>query len=115
MPPDQKAKANELADWWNAQADAEIEMVVSKAIEYGATDLRDIGRDLAECMGRTVSDEEAVELGIYFYVRGKLSRWTDAVKRGDRVSDDTLKDIGVYVRMTQRTRLVGGWPNKPGG
>lgn len=99
-----------LRDWWLGQAEDEIKRTVPKAVEYGATDLVDIGRDLARCMGRTVTDEEAAELGIFFYLRGKMSRWVDAVARGDRVSDDTLFDIGVYVRMAQRVRSHGGWP-----
>jgi hypothetical protein len=35
------------------------------------------------------------------------------VLRGDRPSDDTPYDIGVYVRMAQRVRDVGGWPFGP--
>jgi hypothetical protein len=99
-----------LGDWWLDKAKDEVERVVPKAIEYGSTDLRDIGRDLAECMGREVTDEEATELGIFFYLRGKMSRWIDAVKRGDRPSDDTIYDVGVYCRMAQRNRDAGGWP-----
>lgn len=99
-----------LTSWWMDKAAQETSAVVPKAVEYGATDLRDIGKDLADCMGREVTDEEATELGIFFYLRGKLSRWVDAVKRGDRPSDDTIYDIGVYCRMAQRNRDAGGWP-----
>lgn len=102
-----------LTAWWMDKAEQETRAVVPKAVEYGATDLRDIGRDLADCMGREVTDEEATELGIFFYLRGKLSRWVDAVKRGDRPSDDTIYDIGVYCRMAQRNRDVGNWPGLP--
>ncbi|QNJ57671.1 hypothetical protein SEA_KEANU_66 [Streptomyces phage Keanu] len=102
-----------LTSWWMDKASEETSAVVPKAVEYGATDLRDIGRDLADCMGREVTDEEATELGIFFYLRGKLSRWVDAVKRGDRPSDDTIYDIGVYCRMAQRNRDAGGWPGLP--
>ena len=102
--------AEGLRQWWLGQAENEIKRTVPKAVEYGATDLVDIGRDLARCMGRTVSDEEAAELGIFFYLRGKMSRWVDAVARGERVSDDTMFDLGVYVRMAQRVRSHGGWP-----
>lgn len=99
-----------LAAWWLHKASQEASAVVPKAAEYGATDLRDIGRDLADCMGREVTDEEATELGIFFYLRGKVARWVDAVKRGDRPSNDTIYDIGVYCRMAQRNRDVGSWP-----
>lgn len=100
----------ELTEWWRGQAEGEIERTALKAIEYGSRDLVEIGRTLASCMGRTVSDEEAAELGVYFYLVGKMARWTEAVRRGGRPSDDTLFDTGVYVRMAQRIRAAGGFP-----
>lgn len=100
----------ELTTWWVELAAQEADKVVPKAVEYGATDLIDIGHDLARTAGRDVTDEEASEMGVYFYLRGKLARWTDALIRGDRPSDDTLHDLGVYVRMAQRIREVGSWP-----
>ena len=103
---------NEVARWWRELAEAEIERVVPKALEYGATDLLDLGLELARCMDRMVSDAEAIELGIYVYLRGKVARWTAAITEGREVSDDTLHDIGVYVRMAQRVRVAGGWPNE---
>lgn len=102
--------AGDLRVWWLHQATTEINRTVPKVVEYGATDLVEIGRTLAANMGREVSDEEATELGIYFYLVGKLARWTDAVRRQERPSDDTLFDLGVYVRMAQRNRSAGGWP-----
>lgn len=111
-PPPELALEAELSDWWLGLARDEIARTVPKAIEYGSTDLVDIGRDLADCLGRRVTDEVAAELGIYFYLRGKLARWRDAIIRGERPSDDTLFDIGVYVRMAQRVRVAGGWPGK---
>lgn len=107
----------DLTLWWHEAANGEIDMVVAKAVEYGgdgaAIDLIQIGHDIAEISKRTVTDEEATEIGIYFYLRGKLARWTAALTEGRRVSDDTLLDIGVYVRMAQRNRKVGGWPFGP--
>lgn len=104
-----------LADWWMTQAEAEIEATVDKAIEYSSTDLVDIGRTLARTAGREVSDEEAAELGIFFYLQGKLSRWAGAIAAGKRPSDDTILDIGIYCRMAQRVRDVGGWPGGSAG
>lgn len=100
----------ELRGWWYDTADKEIGQTVKKAIEYGSTDLIDIGLMLARTMKRTVTEEEAAELGIFFYLIGKLARWQSAIERGDRPSDDTLMDLGVYVRMAQRVRSAGGWP-----
>jgi hypothetical protein len=109
--------AAELSTWWSLKASDEIDMVVDKAVEYGgngsAIDLLDIGYALALAIGRQVDDEEATELGIYFYMVGKMARWKAAVTEGRRVSDDTLTDINIYCRMAQRTREVGGWPFGP--
>lgn len=107
--------ATELASWWAMQASDEVDMVVAKAVEYGgdgaAIDLIQIGQDMAAVMGQSpVTDEEATELGIYFYLRGKMARWTAALVEGRRVSSDTILDMGVYTRMAQRNRQVGGWP-----
>lgn len=110
--PHQQAQTTmlQLHEWWRELAEVEADQVVAKAVEYGSRDLVEIGKDLARCMGREASDQDAAELGVYFYLRGKLARWTEAVADGRTVSDDTLKDIGVYVRMAQRIRSHGGWP-----
>lgn len=123
IPPDELARAMDamapsqleglLTEWWMDKAEEEVRRTVPKAVEYGALDLIQIGQDLAATAGREVSDEEAAELGVYFYLRGKMARWTDAIISGRRVSDDTLFDIGVYVRMAQRIRDAGGWPGLP--
>lgn len=102
-----------LAGWWLQKAESEVAQTVAKAVEYGATDLVDIGKSLARVAGREVTDQEAAEWGIFFYLEGKLSRWRSALERGDRPSDDTLLDVGVYARMAQRNREAGGWPFGP--
>lgn len=99
-----------LAGWWHDQAEIEIRKTVPKAIEYGSDDLVFIGRTLADLLDRKVTDEEATELGVFFYEIGKMARWRAAIKDGRRVSDDTLFDLGVYIKMAQRNRAVGGWP-----
>jgi hypothetical protein len=112
--------AAELASWWEKKADEEIGRTIPKVAAYGATDLEEIGRKLAAAGVKVPRRSEPtgpwptpalIELGIYFYIVGKMARWADAVERGDTVSDDTLFDIGVYVRMVQRVRQVGGWPS----
>jgi len=101
---------NELRDWWYKVAHDEVLRTVPKAVEYGSTDLLDIGTMLARTLRRNVTEEEAAELGVFFYLIGKVARWQSAIERGERPSDDTLFDIGVYVRMAQRIRHSGGWP-----
>lgn len=111
---DQRQRLREdLAQWWRETAEREIDGVVDKAIEYGATDLAEIGRTLNQAMKRPGATEaQMAELGVFFYITGKMARWADAVKDGRNVSDDTLHDIGVYVRMAQRIRTHGGWPGQ---
>lgn len=108
--PEPLDSERELRAWWFDKAESEIELVVPKAVEYGSTDLIDIGLMLARTMRRTITEEEAAELGVFFYLIGKIARWQSAIERGERPSDDTLLDIGVYVRMAQRIRDAGGWP-----
>jgi hypothetical protein len=108
LPP---TPADRLADWWRAKAESEIEQTVAKAVEYGSTDLVDIGTNLLRLTGQQpTTDAVAAELGIYFYIEGKLARWRSAIMEGRQVSEDTMLDIGIYVRMAQRVRESGGWP-----
>lgn len=107
---------SELRGWWEQTAHDEIDGFIDKMEEYGgisrATDLIAIGKSLvaAGVPAPEPTDEVYTELGIWFYLRGKLARWEAAVAEGRRVSDDTLLDSGVYVRMAQRARQTGGWP-----
>lgn len=104
-------QVGELEAWWLAMAQEEIERTVPKAIEYGSTDLDEIGRQmLAAGLHEGNHETPTEELGVYFYMVGKMARWTDAIRTGRRVSDDTLFDIGIYVRMVQRIRHSGSWP-----
>jgi hypothetical protein len=103
----------ELKAWWKERAHLEAEAVIPKAVEYGSNSLMQLGRMVARLQGREVDDAEALELGCWVNTVQKVERWTDAVLRGDRPSDDTPYDIGVYVRMAQRVRDVGGWPFGP--
>jgi uncharacterized coiled-coil protein SlyX len=121
--PTNAAQPHPLEEWWMSKAAAEVEPLIAKMTEYGgegrAVDLLEIGRDLVAAGVKvpgepnTPNELEAAwaELGVWFYVRGKLARWQAAVTEGRRVSDDTLYDIGIYVRMAQRIREAGGWPS----
>jgi len=103
-----------LHDWWMDRSADEVGAVAPKAVEYGANSMIEVGRTMARLQGRDgISDEEATELACMFYIAGKLGRWVDAAAAGKRVSDDTIHDIGIYAKMVQRTRDVGGWPFAP--
>lgn len=110
-----------LESWWADKADEEIRPLVAKAQEYGgarrANDLIELGRELVQAgvvapsgLSDESKDKFLAELGIWFYVSGKMARWRAAITEGRAVSDDTLVDIGIYIRMVQRIRAVGGWP-----
>lgn len=110
--------ASELAQWWRARAESEIEKTVGKATEYSGlggglpADLVDLGRQIAFVQRREhdFTDAELAEIGVWSYLQGKLNRWSSALRNGRMVSDDTLLDIGVYVRIAQRIRDTGQWP-----
>lgn len=118
MTEELSARAGEIEEWWHKLADREISATVPKALEYGSHDLVLIGREIAHAVMerhpdafREYNDDTvAAELGVFFYLLGKMARWTSAIREGKRVSDDTLFDIGVYVRMVQRIRETGQWP-----
>lgn len=102
---------DELERWWKDRVLAEIDAVVPKAIEYGANSMIGLGRAILRVAGRAdVTDGEAIEVACMFYIEGKIGRWIDAVQAGVPVSDDTIYDIGIYIKMAQRARDVGSWP-----
>lgn len=104
-----------LSDWWLDNAKTALKDIAPKAVEYSAIDLIEYGKTLALVMGldHTVSEEEAVEIGIWGYLVGKVARWTGAIKEGRRVPVDTIFDIKVYATMAERNCDVGGWPFGP--
>lgn len=109
MKPEQ---VGELMDWWQEISRSEAVSTIPKTIEYGSTDLLEMGQSFGGIADRELSDQEATEFGIYWYMLGKMARWTNAMKRGVPVSDDTLHDMAVYVKMAQRNRECGGWPGE---
>lgn len=105
----------DLLGWWMEHASEEAKRTVPKAIEYGADDLLQIGRQMANTAGRDLgdlSDAEAVELGIAFYAYGKLARIMAAIKEGRTPNVDSWFDLAVYAKMAQRVRAAGGWPGE---
>jgi len=117
LPPAPDSPRAQLAEWWAQLAQDEIDRVVAKAIEYGATDLRDLGWQVLEMAGgpgrgedEDILDSDATEIGIAFYAAGKMARIVAAIREGRQPSLDTWHDLGVYARMAQRVHSHGGWP-----
>lgn len=89
---------------WVDIAYSDVAAFAPKAAEYGSRDLTEMGYSMARMAGREVEDDEAYELGVYFYMLGKMGRWQAAVERGERVSDDTLLDMTTYSMMARLRR-----------
>ena len=95
-----------LKEWWIEQARVEADKLAPKAVEYGSYDLAMVAEVMAEMMTRPPD----LELGLVFYLVGKIARAASAVKDGRRPSDDTLVDIAIYARMILYVREHGQWP-----
>ena len=106
---DEAYAVNELRKWWLEQTSKEVEAVVPKAIEYGSADLDIIGYALGKMVDKNAATTND-ELGIAFYVLGKVARLIGAYTDGRTPSDDTWFDIAIYTKMAQRARAVGEWP-----
>lgn len=106
--PDFGTKSEPVRDWWMNTAERHADMVTPKMAEYGSRDLVEIGREFAALAGREgLDDTVAYEVGVLFYSRGKLARWSAAVGRGEQVSQDTLDDIIAYSMMVLHNREEG--------
>lgn len=97
----------ELKSWWLAVAEADADMAERKAAEYGSEDLEHIGKTLRRMM-KVDPAVSNVELGIFFYLAGKIARITEAIRTGRAPSDDSYRDLEVYARMVRRARETGG-------
>jgi hypothetical protein len=116
LPPGSHAPIESIREmfvWWLTQAAIDAANVIPKAVEYSSEDLFILGRTMVETMGLPLdkySRGDLEELGIFFYVTGKHSRWSGAIREGRRVSNDTVDDEIIYRFMIRRIRAVGRWP-----
>ena len=97
-----------LANWWLEETKFELDSVLPKAVEYGSADLKVIGFALSQMIGepKGVTNDE---LGIAFYVLGKVARLIGGYADGRSPSSDTWHDIAIYTKMAQYARENGGW------
>lgn len=109
-------RATALADWWMDEAHKEAQETAMKAIEYGSADLKVMGEAMLTLLpnlgtGLSVEQRQQVgqELGIAFYVLGKVARLFGAYEQGRMPSDDTWFDLSIYPKMVRRIRQVGEW------
>ena len=103
----------ELAHWWHQIAEQDLAMLLPKAAEYSAHDLRMTGHVLADMMGISVDDSFAAELACATYLMSKVTRILGAYKEGRLPAIDSITDARVYATMMARIRDTGGWPGWP--
>lgn len=115
-PDPQKNWDEDLSHWWATTTKEDGQRTVPKTIEYGSRgeDLIGIGRKMAQISHMDVPvgvAEEAfyAELGIYFYLVGKVERMGESFKNGRLPSDDCWFDSTIYSLMARRVRAVGHW------
>ena len=108
LPVEGAPSVQDLANWWLDETKSELDSVIPKAVEYGSADLKVIGFALSQMIGepKGVSHDE---LGIAFYVLGKVARLVGGYADGRLPSDDTWHDIAIYTKMAQYAREHGGW------
>jgi hypothetical protein len=97
--------------WLRDFADKHAPVVQSKAAEYGTNSLAEMGLLLARASGRpNLPEREALELGAFVYVYGKVQRVADAVLRGGLPAADAWLDTAIYSLMVLYIRDRGRWP-----
>ncbi len=99
-----KRQKNRLRKWWIDHATTEADGMITKLDEYGTGDLHEIGAQLAKLNGREVTQAQAYELGVMFYLIGKMQRVITAAHLERDASDDTWHDIAVYAKMVLARR-----------
>lgn len=106
----------ELVEWWISTATDDLLSAVPKAHEYGGSqggsaDLRLIGANLAELTQREgVPSAILQEMGVWFYVQGKVARLISNYQHGEPGKADTWLDTSIYSMMARRLQATGQWP-----
>lgn len=100
-----KRQKNRLDKWWREHAAQESASMLVKLDEYGTGDLHEIGSRLAHLAGwNNATKQQHYELGVLFYLIGKMQRAITAAELRRNASDDTWHDIAVYAKMVLASR-----------
>ena len=100
-----KREYNRLDKWWCEHAAAESKTMLAKLDEYGTGDLHEIGVRLAQfAKWEDPTELQAYEIGVMFYLIGKMQRIITAAHLQRDASDDTWHDIAVYAKMVLANR-----------
>lgn len=90
--------------------DAVLDPLMSKAREYGTTELEQLGGVFRATQGFEPSTSQAnLQVATWFYAQGKAARWTAAVRRGETPSTDTVLDLMIYCMMYLKITETGEW------
>ena len=73
-PPETQERVREVEAWWMNQALQEAEVLIPRAVEYGAKDLELMGEGLFMMLTKVHADVPKEEVAIAFYVLGKIAR-----------------------------------------
>jgi len=106
---------DEIEDWMRKKFESDLERLRSKAIEYGAADLRIMGTGMEALLpdGGSLDEESrhraGLEMAIGFYLLGKAARLIGAWEKGREPSEDTWYDARIYADMARCVRETGRW------
>jgi len=103
-------RINRVKVWWVDHARREAEYLAPKAVEYGSYDLELVGQVLADTIHPHAGADPDPEVGIAFYLLGKIARVMSAYRDGHSPSDDTFRDIAIYAKMVLYIRDNERWP-----
>lgn len=94
----------DLIEWWIDTSQDDANGYTKKAREYGSYDLHMIGKVLIHAMVKPPEGVDPREVGVMFYLLGKIARVVSAYEAGKAPSDDTWHDIVVYAMMARLFR-----------
>lgn len=105
---------NEIEKAMYAMFSKDMAALKEKALEYGAADLKIMGKAMESLLPESGLDAESMrraglEMAIGFYAMGKAARLYGAWEKGREPSEDTWHDLGIYAYMARIVREQGEW------
>lgn len=113
VQPDE-VRWNEIEKAMYAMFSRDMAALKEKALEYGAADLKIMGKAMESLLPDSGLDAESMrraglEMAIGFYAMGKAARLYGAWEKGREPSEDTWHDLGIYAYMARIVREQGKW------
>jgi hypothetical protein len=104
-----------IEKWLRAKFEEDLARLKPKAIEYGASDLKIMGRAMEALLpegsdlDHQSRERAGLEMACGFYAMGKAARLYGAWEKGREPSEDTWHDLGIYSWMARFIRDNGRW------